>query len=58
MIKNLLKPEDIDKFTSLIITSAIHFKGDWKYQFKKSDTIEKYRFNLENGSKKRVNMMY
>lgn len=29
MIKDLVNPDNIDELTSLIITSAIHFKGDW-----------------------------
>jgi len=42
LIKNLIKPEDIDPlYTMLVLTNAIYFKGTWEVQFDEENTIEK-----------------
>jgi serpin B len=56
MIKELLKPGDIDPETRLVLTNAIHFKGTWKYEFKKKNT-KKENFYLAGGGVK-VDMMH
>jgi len=38
LIKNLLKPGDIDSSTRLVLTNAIAFEGTWKYAFAAKDT--------------------
>ena len=37
-IKELLKPVHVDSLTTLILTNAIYFKGDWAVQFEKAQT--------------------
>jgi serpin B len=37
-IKDLIKPDDLDALTRLVLTNAIYFKGDWAVQFKKTST--------------------
>lgn len=39
-IKDLLPPGALDAATRLVITNAIYFKGDWKWQFDASETHE------------------
>lgn len=39
-IKDLLSPNDIDALTYLVLTNAIYFKSDWKYQFDSNATEE------------------
>jgi serpin B len=37
-IKQILIPADVGDSTFSVLTNAIYFKGDWKYQFKKDQT--------------------
>ena len=37
-IKDLLKQDDVNSLTRLVLTNAIYFKGDWAAKFKKEDT--------------------
>lgn len=39
-IKDLLKPEDLDPMTRLVLTNAIYFRGTWKHQFDKGRTYD------------------
>ena len=39
-IKDIIPPGQIDELTRLIISNAIYFKGNWKWQFDKSQTHE------------------
>jgi serpin B len=49
-IKELIKPGILDKFTRLVLTNAIYFKGNWARQFKEEDTKEA-AFTLLSGEK-------
>jgi serpin B len=55
-IKDLLPPGVITVDTRLILTNAVYFKGDWKYEFKKKDTKKKEFFAKEKPVK--VEMMF
>ena len=37
-IKELISPGVLDKFTRLVLTNAIYFKGKWEVEFDKKDT--------------------
>ena len=39
-IPEVLKQDDVDEDTALVITNSIYFKGTWATQFSKSDTRE------------------
>lgn len=39
-IKELIKPNMIDSFTTLVLCNAVYFKGDWLSQFDKKRTID------------------
>ncbi|MCD6383668.1 MAG: serpin family protein [Thermoplasmata archaeon] len=56
-IKNLVKPEDINPDTFLILTNAIYFKADWLYQFDEEAT-ENMTFHKSNGGEVTVEMMH
>ena len=55
-IKDLLSVTDIDPLTYLILTNAIYFKSDWKYQFDE-DATEKMDFHLSDGTDVEADMM-
>ena len=47
-IKDLLSTNDITVNTYLVLTNAIYFKSDWKYQFDESATKEMNFYNSGN----------
>jgi serpin B len=56
-IKDLIKKGMLTAETKLVLTNAIHFKGDWASQFKKDQTREEaFKVSAENSSK--VPMMH
>lgn len=55
-IKDLLSPDDIKALTYLILTNAIYFKSDWKYQFD-SNATEKMNFYKTGGENITTDMM-
>jgi serpin B len=56
-IKDLLSTNDIDPLTYLILTNAIYFKADWKYQFD-SNATEERSFYLTGGEEIETDMMH
>jgi serpin B len=56
-IRDLLPPGTISPDTRLILTNAVYFKANWKYEFEKKDT-KKQKFHLANGKKSTVDLMY
>jgi serpin B len=55
-IKDILSSDDIDALTYLILTNAIYFKSDWKYQFD-TEATEPKDFTLANNDVIEVDTM-
>jgi serpin B len=55
-IKDLITRGVLDRFTRLVLTNAIYFKGNWASQFKEEDTKED-AFTLQSGEKVNSPMM-
>ena len=55
-IKDLLSEGDIDPMTYLILTNAIYFKSDWKYQFD-TEATEDMDFHTSGGEEESAQMM-
>lgn len=55
-IKDLIAPSLISPYTYLILTNAIYFKANWKWQFEEDATEEMY-FYLSSGGNTRVDTM-
>lgn len=55
-IKELLQQGQITKNTTMVLTNAIYFKGNWATQFKKENT-KKSPFKCDDGTKVEVPMM-
>lgn len=56
-IEELVKPEDTDEMTALIITNAIYFKGDWVTPFKQYKTQQR-DFHINEKDTVQVDMMH
>lgn len=56
-IKDIIKPDDIDELTRLILTNAIYFKGKWESPFDPSST-KREPFYVTKSEKKEVDMMH
>jgi serpin B len=56
-IKNLIPAGTLDKFTRLVITNAVYFKGEWLTPFNDKITREE-DFRLSNGGTVKVAMMH
>ena len=56
-IKDLLSKDDIDRLTYLVLTNAIYFKSDWRYQFD-SEATELEDFRLSNKEEIQVETMH
>ena len=56
-IKQAINRESITEFTSLIVTNAVYFKGDWEDQFKEKNTTDQ-PFYLLKRKVVQVPMMY
>lgn len=55
-IRELVRPEELDPLTRLVVTNAIHFKSSWSSPFNPSATREE-AFTLGDGSKVRAALM-
>ncbi len=49
--------DEIDPMTLMFLINAVYFKGNWKYQFEESNTVNG-EFTLSNGSKITVPFMH
>ena len=56
-IKDLLKPPHITPLTTLVLTNAVYFKGNWASQFDKEHTRDDL-FTLKSGKKIEMPMMH
>jgi len=56
-IKDLVRQQDLDRLTRLLLVNAIYFKGDWASQFDRDHT-RMSDFILLSGEKKQVPMMH
>jgi len=56
-IKNLLPAGSVQRDTALVLTNAVYFDGDWKYQFNKQATRDDL-FTTVDGSQETVSMMF
>ena len=55
-IKNLINEGQLDRYTRLVLVSAIYLKGTWLKKFDSKYT-QKQKFYLDNGQTTNVNMM-
>lgn len=56
-IRNLLPAGAVTPGTTMVLTNAIYFDGDWKYQFNKAVTRDEL-FTTASGAEVRVPMMF
>ncbi|CAG9854047.1 unnamed protein product [Phyllotreta striolata] len=56
-IQDLIKPDDVDKTTRLVLVNAIYFKGKWAEPFKPSET-QTEKFYLNDNDTIDVSMMH
>ncbi len=55
-IKDMIPPGLLGYFTYMVLTNAIYFKADWKWQFDETATMER-DFHLTDGTSKMVETM-
>ncbi|MFO0908759.1 MAG: serpin family protein [Isosphaeraceae bacterium] len=48
-IRDLIGPSDVDRTTSLVLTNAIYFKGDWAHPFREAATKKDGVFHAPGG---------
>jgi serpin B len=56
-IKDLIPSGLLDPDTKLVLTNAIYFKGDWEWEFDKSDTRDR-NFKISPGNTIKTPMMF
>ena len=56
-LQQAISRDSITDFTSLVVTNAVYFKGDWKDQFREEDTTDQ-PFYLLDGLVAQVPMMF
>jgi serine protease inhibitor len=56
-IKDIISEGFLNPLTKMVITSAIYFKGDWKFQFEKEETRE-MEFYVKPEEKIKTEMMF
>jgi serpin B len=56
-VKDLVQPGVVDNMTKLVLVNAIYFKGVWKQQFDKKNTLP-HDFHLDGGKKVKAPLMY
>lgn len=56
LIKDLISPQALSADTRLVLVNAIHFKGEWVYQFPEHNTRER-DFYLDETTTTKVQMM-
>ena len=50
LINDLLKPNQVDKYTVAILVNAMYFDGQWKNKFKKKDTYKSKFYCADNST--------
>lgn len=55
-IKNLIRPQDVDEFTSMILVNAAYLKGRWRQEFQ--FTIPDSKFFVKPNQPRKANMMF
>lgn len=56
-LEELVRPEDVDALTRLVLTNAVHFKGDWQRAFEEEHTREG-PFTLATGERVQTPFMW
>uniref|UniRef100_A0A182FCG6 Serpin domain-containing protein n=1 Tax=Anopheles albimanus TaxID=7167 RepID=A0A182FCG6_ANOAL len=56
-IKDLISADSLDKLTRMVLVNAVHFKGNWRYQFETTNT-RPMRFWSSQTDSRDVPMMY
>ncbi|XP_033215196.1 antichymotrypsin-2-like isoform X4 [Belonocnema kinseyi] len=56
-IKDLIKPDDLNSDTAMVLVNAVYFKGQWKKKFDAKNTEER-PFHIDHKTVKNVSTMY
>ncbi|XP_034948450.1 antichymotrypsin-2-like isoform X2 [Chelonus insularis] len=56
-IKDIVKPDDFDAATALVLVNAVYFKGNWLNKFNKNET-QLRNFYVDSQTVKKVPMMH